>query len=189
MRAVREMSGFPRHFCFCPLGATIVSQELLTVPALRQAVAELGYELVDAEVAGTAERRIVRLRIDHPGGSEPGAGVTTEDCRKVSRALEQAWDADPLVGSRYVLEVSSPGIERPVRFVEHWRRHVGQQVKFKAAGVAGTKTGRIVGVSDDDVIELEIGRERLKLPVTDIKRATLVVDWSTIGVTGKQEKR
>ncbi len=164
-----------------------MSQDPLSLSALQQAIAELGFELVDAEIAGRADRRVIRLRIDLPGGSQPGAGVTTEDCQRVSRALEADWEARGVVGPNYALEVSSPGIERPVRFVEHWRRYIGHQVRFKATGLSGTRTGRIVGVPDDQQVELEMGTTRQVIALADIKRATLVVDWSAIGGTGKQE--
>jgi ribosome maturation factor RimP len=167
----------------------VVSADPLSVESLQSAVTALGFELVDAELVGPAARREVRLRIDRPGGAAPGEGVTTDDCRRVSRALEERLDASGVVGTRYVLEVSSPGIERPVRFVEHWRRYVGRDVKLKAKGLAGTVTARIVAVPDEQQVTVAVGPEHHTLSHADIKRATLVVDWSTVGGTGKQENR
>jgi ribosome maturation factor RimP len=85
--------------------------------------------------------------------------------------------------------VSSPGIERPVRFVDHWRRYVGRDVRLKAKGLAGTVTARIVAVPDEEQVTVAVGPEHHTLPLAAIKRATLVVDWSTIGGTGTQENR
>lgn len=163
-----------------PPGA-IVTADPLSPEALRAAVAGLGFELVDVRIAGPASRPVVRLRIDVPGGGRPGAGVTTDDCHRVSRALEASLEGAGAVGSSYVLEVSSPGIERPVRFVEHWRRYVGHDVRLKATGVSGRPVARIVAVPDDGHVELAIGAERRTLPLEAIREATLVVDWSTLG--------
>jgi ribosome maturation factor RimP len=183
------MSGFPRHFCFYPRSVFVVSTDPLSVESLQSAVTALGFELVDVELVGPAARQEVRLRIDRPGGAAPGGGVTTDDCRRVSRALEERLDTSGVVGSRYVLEVSSPGIERPVRFAEHWRRYVGRDVRIKAKGLSGTVTARIVAVPDEEQVTVAVGPEHHTLPFAAIKRATLVVDWSTLGGTGKQENR
>lgn len=161
----------------------------LSVEALQAAVTTLGFELVDVELVGPATHREVRLRIDRPGGAAPGEGVTTDDCRRVSRALEERLDASGVVGSRYALEVSSPGIERPVRFAEHWRRYVGRDVRLKAKGLAGTVTARILAVPDEEQVTVAVGPEHHTLSLAAIKRATLVVDWSTVGGAGKQENR
>lgn len=181
LRAVREMSGFPRHFCFYPSGTSPVNPDPMPIERLQQLVADQGYELVDIDQVGPASRRVIRLRIDRAGGSAPGAGVTTEDCRKVSRLVEAELESGGAVGPRYVLEVSSPGIERPVRFAEHWRRYIGRDVKLKAVGVQGTQVATIVGVPDDAHVELEIGGERRRLAMAEVRRATLVVDWSSLG--------
>lgn len=158
-----------------------MTDDLLSPEALRAAVQELGYELVDVQATGPASRRVIRIRIDVPGGGRPGAGVTTDDCQRVSRALEGTLEATGAVESAYTLEVSSPGVERPVRFVEHWQRYVGREVRLRAAGVTGRPTARIVAVPDARQVELEIGGERRTLPLEAIREATLVVDWSALG--------
>lgn len=76
---------------------------------IRAHIAELGFELVDLRRTGTRNRPIFQVRVDRPG-SRPGHGVTVEDCARISRALEHWLAANGTVGTRYVLEVSSPGI-------------------------------------------------------------------------------
>jgi ribosome maturation factor RimP len=145
---------------------------------LRDQVARLGFELVDARIAGPASRRSIRLRIDRPG-SQPGAGVTSQDCTLVSRALLQWFEGEVPGESVDALEVSSPGIERPVRWPEHWRRFVGERVKVRAPALPGRPVGVIREVPYDAhvVVEFEgIGSRTLAL--ADILEATLVVDWS-----------
>lgn len=158
-----------------------MTEEHLTREALQAAVADLGFELVEADVGGPAAARQVRLRIDRIGGSEPGAGVTTEDCARVSRALEARLEAAGAVSGGWRLEVSSPGIERPVRFAMHWRRYIGQEVRVRARGIPGRQVARIIAVPDERHVELEWAGARQVVPLEAIKDATLVVDWSAIG--------
>jgi ribosome maturation factor RimP len=155
-----------------------------SVEALRAVIVPLGFELVEAEWVGPAARRELRVRIDREGGSLPGRGVTADDCRLVSRTLEESG----LAADAARIEVSSPGIERPVRFAEHWLRYVGRDVRLKATGVSGTVTARIVGVPDPAHVTVRIGSEERTVALDAVRRATLVVDWDEIGSTGKQEK-
>jgi len=145
---------------------------------LRDQVARLGFELVDARIAGPPGRRSVKLRIDRPE-SHPGAGVTSEDCTGVTRAMLQWFAAEVPPVAVDAFEVSSPGIERPVRWPEHWRRFLGRRVKVRAPGVPGRVIGVIREVPDDDhvVVEFEGIGPRL-LGLADIAEATLVADWS-----------
>jgi ribosome maturation factor RimP len=144
---------------------------------VRDEIMRLGYELVDLRVAGPPQRRSLRVRIDLPGGPR-GIGVTSEDCTQVSRAL-LAWYPEAIAGERLdALEVSSPGVERPIRWPEHWRRYQGSRVRVRAAGVAGKPAAWIREVPDDEHVRLEFedGSERT-LALADIVEATLVVEW------------
>ena len=98
---------------------------------IRTHVASAGCELVDITHGGTDQRPVLRIKVDIPG-SRPGHGISVGQCATLSRTLEHTLEASALVGSQYVLEVSSPGVERPVRWPEHWRRFVGRQVRVKA---------------------------------------------------------
>ncbi len=104
--------------------------------AVRRHVADLGFELIEFHASGPPQRPVIQVRIDRPG-STPGAGVTTEDCARTSRSLAAVIEGSGRMGDRYQLEVSSPGIERPVRFPEHWRRYIGRAVRLTARSVAG----------------------------------------------------
>ncbi len=158
-----------------------MTDSALSAASLQAAVASLGYELVDVVQSGSVAAPVVTLRIDRPGGAEPGQGVTTDDCVRVSRAIESSLEASGAVGERWRLDVSSPGIERPVRFPEHWRRYIGQQVKVRATGISGRQVARIIALSDEDVLELEVNGTRHRVPREAVRDATLVVDWSAIG--------
>ncbi|TFG52399.1 MAG: ribosome maturation factor RimP [Gemmatimonadales bacterium] len=147
---------------------------------IRHQVAQLGYELVDLEQRGTAGRPVLRLRVDR-ADSVPGHGITIAECGTISRALEAWLEREQSIGPRYVLEVSSPGIERPVRWPEHWRRFRGRQVRLKAGGLTGRPTATIVDLPDDEhvVLRLADGTE-VTVAFADIREATLVVDWDSI---------
>lgn len=154
----------------------------MTVPPdltqwLRAEIGRLGFELVDARVGGSSRRRSVHVRIDRPD-SRPGFGVTSDDCTRVSRALLERLAADWPGEALDDFEVSSPGVERPIRWPEHWRRFTGSRVRLKARGVTGRPQAVIVDVPDEAHVTLDIeGVGRATLPLADIKEATLVVDW------------
>ena len=144
------------------------------VEAFRTRLDALGFDLADLRIGGTPNRPLVQVRIDTP----PPRRVTVDDCATASRALE-AWldegDGGPL-GKRYVLEVSSPGIERPVRWHRHWVRFVGQAVHAKLAGL-GRVRARIVAVPDEDTVVLEPeGGAPRPYKLADIRDARLAAD-------------
>ena len=106
-----------------------MSADALLAP-IRDHLAGLGFELVDLRRTGTLQRPILQVRVDRPD-SRPGQGVTAEDCAGISRSLERFLESRAMVGPRYVLEVSSPGLERPLRWPEHWRRFLGERVRVR----------------------------------------------------------
>lgn len=146
----------------------------------------LGFELVDLRRTGTRERPILQVRIDR-ADSSPGHGVTADDCATVSRALERSLEASGGVGPRYVLEVSSPGLERPLVTAAHWRRFVGRRAKIRAAGLAGRTEVEILEVPDDEVVRVRFvegkgnGDREGQIRLADVRDAVLAVDWKTLG--------
>jgi ribosome maturation factor RimP len=144
---------------------------------VRHQVEGAGFELVEFRRAGTPARPVLSIRADRPDSS-PGHGISTEECARLSRAIEAALEAAALVGPRYVLEVSSPGVERPVRFPEHWRRYVGRRVTLHIARVAGRPVAEILAVPSDESVSLRLpSGEAVTVPLAEIRSATLVYDW------------
>ncbi len=154
---------------------------------IKARVADLGFELVDVRKGGSGRRTTLQIRIDRHD-STPLHGVTIEDCAHVSRALERWLDGDDVLGPRYVLQVSSPGVERPIRWPEHWRRFVGHDVRVRVPG-RGRITATIVDASDDSVVlrPSDGSNDNMTIPVDEAKDATLVVDWSTVGRPGRSD--
>ena len=151
---------------------------------LEARIEALGFELVDLERAGSKTRPILRLRIDRPD-AKPGVGVTLDDCAHVSRELEPVLDAHPTLEERYVLEVSSPGVERPLLKRRDFERFAGQEVALSGraplAGRARRLQGELLGVSGAEGAErirlrLE-GGDEIEVPRADVTRANLVFRW------------
>jgi ribosome maturation factor RimP len=148
------------------------------IEAFRGRVEALGFDLADLRIGGTPNRPLVQVRIDvGPDGPEPQRGVTVADCAVVSRALEGWLDQGGPLGGRYVLEVSSPGMERPLRWHRHWARFVGREVHARLPG-RGRVRARIVAVPDEGSVVLEpAGAEAVTVKLADIRDARLAVDW------------
>lgn len=117
-------------------------------------LAPLGYELVELRTGGSKGRPVLDVRIDRSDLQKVQVG----DCEKASRAIEARLDAEPsLLTSRYVLEVSSPGMDRPLRTAAEWRRFVGRWASVNSPALHGRQEVEIVAVDGPD------GAERLRL--------------------------
>jgi ribosome maturation factor RimP len=152
---------------------------------LEPRVEALAMELVDVEWAGSNRRPVLRIRVDFPD-STPGSGVTVDDCARVSRELEPWLDAHASLPDRYVLEVSSPGVERPLNKRRDFVRFRGEEVLLRGAGfLAGTGSRKVQGIlrgveeeanSFRVLVEVEDG-STLRVPREEISRANLVFRW------------
>ena len=148
--------------------------EALVRPVIEQA----GFEFVELATTREHGRKVLRVVVDRPGGVDLDA--LSQLSATVSRHLDQEGYED----GPYGLEVSSPGIERPLKRPEHFARSVGEQVKVKTtAPMAGsrTHTGTLVSADEDAiVIATADGDEEtgdLRVPYADIASARTVVDW------------
>lgn len=148
------------------------------VPRLSQLLAPVvegtGHDLEGLEVTPAGRRRVVRMLVDKDGGT------TLDDVADVSRAVSAALDdidaREPaLLGGAYVLEVSSPGVDRPLVAPRHWRRNVGRLVTAHLAD--GTSaTGRLAEASDSAVV---LGERRL--PLAQVVRGQVQVEFDRAG--------
>lgn len=142
---------------------------------LAPALEKLGYELIQVEHVAT-RRAVLRLYIDHLSAAE--GGITLDDCQKVSDYVSGLLDVeDPLPGA-YSLEVSSPGLDRPLVTAEHFRRFLGSEARLQLhRPLHGTRRlrGRLCGEAGG-VIEIDVDGQRLQVPLADIRAARLVPD-------------
>jgi ribosome maturation factor RimP len=142
-------------------------------------LADLGFELADLHIGGSARRPHLSVRIDWLEVI-PGRSVTVDDCAVVSRALEGWLDDARLAGDHYILEVSSPGMDRPLRSVRDWRRFLGRPVDVLVPALGGRFRVTAVDVVDgpEPAVELQFPKgERRQLRLVDIKEARLGIDW------------
>jgi ribosome maturation factor RimP len=164
----------PHIFCYCGLRWDVNDALERLVSSELDA---LGYELVELRLGGSRRRPIVQVRIDR----RDGAAVTVEDCATVSRALEARLDAEQCLGERYVLEVSSPGVERPLRTAADWRRFVGRQASVLSPVLRGREEVEILGVEGDAGAEIVVVRDprgiEQRIALADVKEARLAFHW------------
>jgi len=134
---------------------------------MRNTLEGLGYELVDLELSRSG---LVRVFIDAP------AGITVKDCERVSRHLTQAFAVEGIDYER--LEVSSPGLDRPLKRIEDFRRFEGRdasiRLKLPRDGQRRFE-GTLAGVEGERVL-VEIEGVRMEFAFADIDRARLVPD-------------
>jgi ribosome maturation factor RimP len=137
----------------------------------------LGYDLVELRAAGSKSRPTLQLRIDR----RDGISVTVSDCSIVSRAVEARLEAEKKVGPEYVLEVSSPGIERPLHRPADWRRFVGQRASVLSPMLQGREEVEILGVEGTDGAETVVLRTaqgiEQRIALADVKDARLAFTW------------
>ena len=134
---------------------------------IRESLAGLGYELVDLEASRSG---LVRIFID------TARGITVDDCAKVSHHLTRAFVVEGIDYER--LEVSSPGLDRPLKRIEDFQRFAGREasVKLKLPREGRRRfEGRLVGVEDGRIV-LDVEGERRQLGFDEIDRARLVPD-------------
>ncbi|MDH3578283.1 MAG: ribosome maturation factor RimP [Gammaproteobacteria bacterium] len=135
-------------------------------------VERLGYELADLEVRLGGKSGLIRLFIDKP------EGIGLEDCEKVSRAVSALLDVEDPVPGNYNLEVSSPGLDRKLRKVEHFQRFIGQIVNVKLRfPLEGRRRfrGKLLSADDENIV-VEVDGESYSLALATIDTARLVPD-------------
>ena len=153
---------------------------------------ELGFEMVDLERAGHRSRPILRLRIDR---LDADPGVTVDECAGVSRGLEEVLDTREDLLPSYILEVSSPGVDRPLRKRRDFERSIGREIAVRGFEPLAQGAKRIEGVllgvegsGAAEVLQLRLadGTE-VDVPRAAIAKAKLVFRWDEFEF-GKTEK-
>lgn len=135
-------------------------------------VEALGCELWGLEYLTQGRQATLRIYIE----KETEDGVGLHDCEKVSRQVSSVMDVEDPIASQYTLEVSSPGMDRPLFSLDHYQRSVGEKVAVKLSrAFEGRKkfTGSIVSVEDDEVV-LRVDDEEYLLPIELIDKANII---------------
>jgi len=144
--------------------------------AAEAAARSQGVELVELALRGSSVRRLLRVDIDRAGPRS----VDLDDCQRVSAALGAALDADDTIEASYVLEVSSPGLDRPIRTADDFRRNTGRRVVVRTAPQPDGRRefhGVLTGV-DGGILRLyETGGAELELPLDAVERVRQEVQF------------
>lgn len=136
-------------------------------------VSAMGYELLGVEYHSQGRHSVLRIYIDHP------EGIGVEDCQAVSRQVSGVLDVEDPIHGQYNLEVSSPGLERPLFSLAHYERFVGEQVVIHlGAPLDGRRkfSGRLKAVEGEEVIVEQDGEEFV-IPFANIEKGRLRPDW------------
>lgn len=132
-----------------------------------------GLELIDVEYNREAQGWVLRIYLDREGG------ITVEDCAEASRELGAILEVRDLIPNRYVLEVSSPGVTRPLKRPEDFNKYQNRSVKIKLfMPLEGRRNfkGKLLGLKEDKV-SVESERRIYEIPIQNIAKANLEVDF------------
>ena len=168
------MGSMPAFFIFCemtdPMSEAVVGTiQSMVTPILQ----EMDLELVDVHYRREQGGWILRLIIDRENG------VTLDDCTAVSREVSQLLDIEDIIEQVYNLEVSSPGLDRPLKSMGDFQRFTGRKAKVTTREpIQGNQVfiGRINKV-EDELIILEVGQQELSIPFSEVARARLEVEF------------
>jgi ribosome maturation factor RimP len=158
-------------FAHCPVNATSYQK-------LRELVAEqvdrAGAHLIDLVVRGERGTTVVEVYID----SE--TGITSEVCSAVSREVGQALDAARELEGAYRLDISSPGIDRPLKYPWQYRKHVGRrvQVKMQPGQEPAERTGKVLAVDETGIlIQADARSDEIRIPFSAIQETNVKAPW------------
>lgn len=133
------------------------------------AIEALGYELWGLEQSGQGSNQLLRIYIEH------AEGIGVDDCAKVSHQVSGILDVEDPISGEYTLEVSSPGVDRPLFKLAHYEQYIGQKVSIRLRYAFEDRRnfrGMIAGIEQDEVV-LRVDNEEYLFPIDDIDKAQL----------------
>ena len=138
---------------------------------IERPLADAGFDVEDVAVRAAGKRSLVQVAVDKDGG------LTLDDVADATRIVSTVLDeADPIT-SAYVLEVTSPGVDRPLTLPRHWRRNAGRLVKVTTK-TGDTITGRIQSADDEAAEVLTQVDEQVRIDYADVTKATIELEFS-----------
>lgn len=158
-----------------------VSRHDRLVQLLEPVVADEGFDLEGIAVTPAGKRRLLRVVVDADGG------VSLDDVTHLNHVVSAALDSSDAMGAGpYVLEVSSPGVDRPLTEVRHWRRAAGRLVRAPLRA-GGEVTGRLVSADDDGVV-LDVDGAHRRFAHDELGRGKVQVEFRRSGDGGEGEE-
>jgi len=141
---------------------------------LRPAAEALGYEFLGVEYIGQGKHTVLRLYIDHENG------INVDDCAAVSHQASGILEVEDPISSQYTLEVSSPGMDRPLFTMAHFEKYVGSEVQMRChVGVNGRRKfkGKLISAADERLV-VEVDNEQYELDFLDVDKANVVPEFN-----------
>ena len=175
----------PTFFVFgrsnCWVGAEVADVIQQVGDAAARVASSYGLEIFDVQFRREAQGMVLRVQIDRPGTAATAEeSVSVEDCARVSRDLSAILDVEDVVPTAYTLEISSPGLDRPLRRADDYRRFAGRRAKIvmreKVDG-QGFFKGKLGGVEGTNVVIEGDDRKTHRVPLDVITRANLEVEF------------
>lgn len=146
---------------------------------LAKIINNMGYDLLGCELLARGRHMLLRIYIDRQTADEQG-GVTVEDCSQVSYQVSAWLDVEDPIPGQYTLEVSSPGLDRPLFEIEHYKKYIGSRVKIKLSSPIQQRKnykGILSRVKGEDIYLLvDDWNQEVVLPFSIIEKANLVAD-------------
>lgn len=135
---------------------------------------ESGYFVIAIQFRGQKSQKIIELFID---GEK---NLTIADCASISRLINEKIEAEHLIESSYRLDVSSPGVERPLKFFQQYKKHVGRKFEIEYSGEAGTvnKLTAQLNRIEDDVLIFTNKKDEIKIQFSNIIKAQVLISFS-----------
>lgn len=162
---------------------------------IREAIAPVlsahGISLVDLEWATDRGGWVLRVTIEREGSLDQGGGVTLEDCVDASREVSSVLDAEEMISAHYNLEVTSPGLDRPLRTQAEFSRFVGKLAKVKLSRPApdGQRLLRgALAAAPEGNIAVIVDGKRIEAPFADVSEANLVFELTPQPKAGRKVK-
>lgn len=139
---------------------------------IEQIITDYNYLLIDLNIRGNEKNPIVEIFVDNQ------KGVSADDCADISKAIGVMLDEEDAISSGYRLDVSSPGVDRPLKFLEQFPKHLNRQ--FEVQYVSGEEVknlkAKLVKISDDKLL-FKSGKEEFLLSFDDIKSAKVLISF------------
>ena len=140
-----------------------------------------GLDIFDVELKRERGQQVLRVVVDRPGpAAKPEESVSIDDCARVAEDLGTLLDVEDVIPTEYTFEVSSPGLDRPLRTADDYRRFTGRWAKIVTSEPVQRQTafaGRVKGIEGEDVLFESEGKKLMKLPLRLITRARLEVEF------------
>ena len=178
--ALRKWAPSPAFFlvvtrvCFKAMAGRVFSITEQVAGLVEPSLEDMGFELVDVEYLSVHGKWVLRLYIDKEGG------VTLDDCASVSREIGDLIDIKDVIVHQYVLEVSSPGLDRPLKKEKDFERAIGKKIKVKTITAVEGRRNYIGYLRNfqEGILYMELESGRVHLPWKDVDKANLVYEFN-----------